>query len=194
MTTEELTALGLTEEQAKKVFELHGKGLTKAQKEAEDLKTQNQSLQSQLDTANATLDKFKDVDVESIKKDVETYKKKAEDAKEELETKLRTRDQDDWLKGKYDEYGVASPYARKSLSSEIRDEKDGLKWKDGAFLGFDDFMKAAKEKDSGLYKTKEEKEAEDKEKEREENAPFFTAGNDDGGNKSGKAPTPPLIF
>lgn len=194
MTTEELTALGLTEEQAKKVFELHGKGLTKAQKEVEDLKAENQTIQTQLDTANATLDKFKDVDVEGIQKDVETYKKQAEDAKKELEAKLRNRDQDDWLKGKYDEYGVASPYARKSLSAEIRDEKDGLKWKDGAFLGFDDFMKAAKEKDAGLYKTKEEKEADEEEKELENNAPYFTAGNDDGGSKGGKAQSPPIIF
>lgn len=171
MKTEELIALGLTDEQAKKVFELHGKGISKVQKEAEDLKAKNQSLQTQLDTANETLDKFKDVDVEGIKAEVETYKKQAEDAKRDYENKLRTRDQDAWLQGKYDEYGVASPYARKSLSAEIRDEKDGLKWKDGSFLGFDDFMKSAKEKDSGLYKTKEEQEAEKKEKELEDNAP-----------------------
>ncbi len=194
MKTEELIALGLTDEQAKKVFELHGKGISKAQKEAEDLKAQNQSLQKQLDTANETLDKFKDVDVEGIKAEVETYKKQAEDAKRDYENKLRTRDQDAWLQGKYDEYGVASPYARKSLSAEIRDEKDGLKWKDGSFLGFDDFMKSAKEKDSGLYKTKEEQEAEKKEKELEDNAPYFTSGNDDSGSKGGKAPTPPTIF
>ena len=194
MKTEELIALGLTDEQAKKVFELHGKGISKFQKEAEDLKAQNQSLQKQLDTANETLDKFKDVDVEGIKAEVETYKKQAEDAKRDYENKLRTRDQDAWLQGKYDEYGVASPYARKSLSAEIRDEKDGLKWKDGSFLGFDDFMKSAKEKDSGLYKTKEEQEAEKKEKELQDNAPYFTSGNDDSGSKGGEAPTPPTIF
>jgi len=194
MTTEELTALGLTEEQAKKVFELHGKGLTKAQKEAEDLKTQNQSLQTQLDTANTTLEKFKDVDVDGIKQEVETYKAQAKQAKEDYEKKLTARDQEDWLKTKFDELGVASPYARKSLASEIRDESDGLKWKDGSFQGFDDFMKSAKEKDNNLYMTEEEKEEAKKQAELKDHSPFFTAGNDDGGSGSGKAPETPTIF
>ena len=81
MKKEELIELGLSEEQATKVFELHGKSVTKAQKEVETLKAQNAEIQTNLDTANATLEKFKDVDVDSIKSEIERYKQETKNLK-----------------------------------------------------------------------------------------------------------------
>ena len=70
----------------------------------------------------------------------------------------------------------------------------GLKWKDGAFFGFDDYMKSAKEKDASLYLTAEEKEAAAKQKELEANAPRFTGPTNNGSNNGGNKYVPPKIF
>jgi len=55
MKTEELTALGLTEDQAAKVFELHGKELTKLQNTVSALTTERDGLKTQLGEANGKL-------------------------------------------------------------------------------------------------------------------------------------------
>ncbi|WP_306569094.1 phage scaffolding protein [Faecalispora jeddahensis] len=55
MKKEELTALGLTDNQAAKVFELHGKELTKLQNSVTTLTTDRDGLKTQLETANTKL-------------------------------------------------------------------------------------------------------------------------------------------
>lgn len=55
MKTEELIALGLTDDQAAKVFELHGKELTKLQNSVSTLTTERDGLRTQLGEANGKL-------------------------------------------------------------------------------------------------------------------------------------------
>ena len=55
MKTEELTALGLTDDQAAKVFEMHGKELTKLQNTVSALTTERDGLKTQLGEANGKL-------------------------------------------------------------------------------------------------------------------------------------------
>lgn len=207
MKTEELTALGITEETANKILAINGKDIEHAKatvgatkdKEIEALTTERDGLQSQLDTANTTLDKFKDIDPEQIQTELKDYKERAEKAEEKYAKDITMRDQKAWLTAKLDEYGVKSPLARKQIMSEVMSENDGLKWKpekDGkpaTFYGFDDYMKAAKEEDSTLYLTAEEKAAAEKQKSLEEKAPKFTDPTGDPTPGSEKY-TPPKIF
>ena len=72
----------------------------------------------------------------------------------------------------------------KTKAAEITGE-DGLKWKDGAFLGFDDYVKAENEKDH-FYDTDEEKAAEGR-------APKFTDRSDQSKGPS-KVPEVPRIW
>jgi hypothetical protein len=72
-------------------------------------------------------------------------------------------------------------------------EESGLTWKDGAFFGFDDYMKAAKERDAGLYQTAEEKAAAEKEAALKGKAPTFTGPTGDSKPATEKF-TPPKIF
>lgn len=160
MKEKELKEIGLTDEQVSKVLALRG---------AETIE-----LQRRAEAAEEALKKFDGIDPENIQKEIDGYKKQ-----------LADRDRLDWITKKFDEYGVASPYARKQLAAECMADEGGLTWKDGAFLGFDDYMKAAKEKDAGLYQTAEEKEA-------AERSPYFT-GKSDNNVKCGKY-TPPQIF
>ena len=183
MTKEELTALGLTEEQAAGVFKLNGKAVEglKSQiatvtAERDNLKLERDNLTTQLTTANATLKKFGDKTPESMQDEIKQmqtqYESQISNLKKDYEKQIAQRDQGAWIDGKFEEYGIISPYAKAALKSEIMSE-NGLPWKDGSFLGFDDFMKKAKEKDAGLYQTKEEKEAADKKTKLEDGAPKF---------------------
>jgi len=193
MKTEELTAIGLTEEQATQVLAIHGKDIEKHKKSITALETERDDLKGRLDTAESTLKSFEGIDPAKIQQEVQTYKQQAEDAEKRYTAQITQRDQRDWLKGKFDEYGVASPYARKQLETECMAEGSGCAWKDGAFFGFDDFMKAAKAKDNSLYMTAEEKAEAEKAEKLKGKAPTFTGPTGDPAPKSGKY-TPPKIF
>lgn len=197
MKTAELKELGLTEEQIAQVFAINGKDIEGAKaakdKTIADLTAERDNLKAQLDTAETTLKNFEGIDPEKMQQEIQTYKQNAEDAKKEYAKQLLQRDQRDWLKGKLDEYGVASPYARKQLIADCMDADSGLRWKDGAFFGFDDFMQKAKEQDAGLYQTAEEKAAAEKAAAEAEKAPKFTDPVGDPKPEGGKF-VPPKIF
>ena len=201
MKTAELTALGITEEVATKILVINGKDVENAKatvtaakdKEIATLTTERDGFKSQLDTATTTLKKFEGIDPQQIQQEIQTYKTQAEEAEKKFSREITQRDQKDWITKKLDEYGVTSPFARAALVSECMSPDAGLTWKDGAFFGFDDFMKAAKQKDAGLYQTAEEKEAAEKAEKQKENAPAFTGSLGDSGSSAEKF-TPPKIF
>lgn len=194
MKTEELIAIGLTEEQATQVLAMNGKDIEKHKKQITTLEGERDALKTQFDTANATLKKFEGIDPQQIQQELQTYKTQAEEAEKRYTRELTQRDQKDWIGKKLDEYGVTSPYARRQLTSDIMAESSGLSWKDGAYFGFDDFMKSAKEKDKGLYQTAEEKAAAEKEAALKAGAPNFTGPVGDPGSGADKKFTPPKIF
>lgn len=193
MKTEELTALGLTDEQATQVLAIHGKDIEKHKKQIETLEGERDSFKTQFETADAALKKFEGIDPEKIQGEVQTYKTQLEDAKKDFAKQLTQRDQKDWITAQLDKYGVQSPFARKQLIADCMAEESGLTWKDGAFYGFDDFMKAAKEKDGSLYQTAEEKAAAEKEAAQKAKAPTFTGSTGDPA-PAGEKFTPPKIF
>lgn len=198
MKTEELTALGLNEDQVKGVFALNGKDIeaekAKGKKALETAEADRDNYKTQLDTANETLKKFEGIDPAKIQQELADHKARADKAEKDYEAKLTQRDQRDWLKTQMDTYGVTSPYARKQLEAEIMDAENGLKWKDGAYMGLDDYMKKAKEKDKSLYLTEEEKAAAKKAEEDKAKAARFAGKTGGEPGDGGKKFTPPKIF
>lgn len=193
MKKEELTQLGLTEEQANAVFALAGRDVEKFKKQVSDLEIERTDLQGRLTAANDAVAKFDGINPEELKGEVEKYRQQAVDAEANYQKQLTLRDQKSWIKGKMDEYGVESPYARKQLETEAMAEGSGLSWKDGAYFGFDDFMKAAKEKDNSLYQTAEEKAAAAEKAKQQQKAPQIV-GRTGNINPTGAKYVPPKIF
>ena len=158
-------------------FEKQSKKLTAAEADRDNYK-------GQLDTANETLEKFKDIDPEKQAEEIQKYKQAAKEAQDMATKQILERDQRDYLKGEFDKLKIESGRVRDSLMREIMGE-DGLKWKDGAFMGLSDYLAKENEKDH-FYQTEAEKaEAEAKEK-AAGSAPKFTdkstgkpAGGDD---------------
>ncbi len=194
MKTEELTNLGLTKEQADAVFALAGKDIEKYKKQVADLTAEKDGLSARLITAEDTLKGFEGIDPAAIHDEIAKWKQAAEDAEKSYAQKILQRDQRDWIGAKLNEYGVTSPFARRQLTSDVMAADSGLTWKDGSFFGFDDFMKKAKEQDSGLYQTAEEKAAAEAAAAAQKKAPSFVGptGGDGGGEP--KKYVPPKIF
>ena len=115
------------------------------------------AYKGQLDTANETLEKFKDIDPEKQAAEIEKYKQAAKEAQETASKKIQERDQRDYLKGEFDKLKIESGRVRDSLMREIMGE-DGLKWKDGAFMGLSDYLAKENKKDH-FYQTEDEKKA-----------------------------------
>lgn len=137
-------------------FDKQAKKLTATEADRDNYK-------GQLDTANETLEKFKDIDPEKQAEEIQKYKQAAKEAQDMATKQILERDQRDYLKGEFDNLGIKSGRVRDSLMREIMGE-DGLKWKDGAFMGLSDYLAKENEKDH-FYQTEAEKaEAEAKEK------------------------------
>lgn len=192
MKTEDLIALGLTQEQANSVFAMAGKDREKDKKTIESLTAERDDLKTRLETAEKTVEGFGGKSPEDIQKEIDKYKNESAEAGKRYEAQITARDQSDWLKAQYEKYGVTSPYARAALTAEVQAENSGVTWKDGSYMGFEDFMKRAKEKDGSIYLTAEEKAAAEK-KEPAKKEPAIV-GRTGGKTGDGKKFVPPKVF
>ena len=146
-------------------FDKQAKKLTAAEADRDNYK-------GQLDTANETLEKFKDIDPEKQAEEIQKYKQAAKEAQDMASRQILERDQRDYLNGEFDKLGIKANHTREYYAQKIMSD-DGLKWKDGAFMGLSDYLAKENEKDH-FYQTEAEKaEAEAKDK-AAGSAPKFT--------------------
>lgn len=89
MKTEELIALGLSEDIAKKVFVLHGAGIEGLKTKLATAETTITGLNEQISTANNTIKGFKDLDVEGKDQAIKDWQLKHKTDTEALTKKLK---------------------------------------------------------------------------------------------------------
>lgn len=164
----------------------------KQTKKLEAAETDLDSYKGQLDTANETLEKFKDIDPEKQAAEIEKYKQQAKEAQETASKQILQRDQRDYLNAEFEKLGIKSDRTRKSLMADIMGD-DGLKWKDGAFMGLSDYLAKENEKDH-FYQTDAEKEEAAAKEQAAGSAPKYT-DRSEGKTTSEKETSPvPVIF
>lgn len=168
-------------------------------RKTEKAEADRDTYKGQLDTANETLEKFKDIDPDKQAAEIEKYKQAAKEAQETASKKIQERDQRDYLKGEFDKLGIESGRVRDSLMREIMGE-DGLKWKDGAFMGLSDYLAKENEKDH-FYQTEDEKKAVAEKAAEEEakqkaagSAPKFTTQSEPKGQSAESTKSVPKIW
>lgn len=149
MKTEDLQALGLNEDQIKKVFELNGKDVKAEQKKTENAEKERDSWKERAETAEKTLKDFDGVDVEGLNKQIADWKEKAEKAEKDFQQQIYDRDFDDALKTEMEAYKFTSEAAKRAIMAEVKDA--GLKLKDGKILGLTDLLTQIKEKDASAF-------------------------------------------
>jgi len=135
MKTEELTALGLTEDQASKVFELHGKEITKLQNSVNTLTTERDGLKTQLGEANTKLTGY-DPD----------WKAKADTAAQEAEKKIGAMKFDYALND-----ALKAAKARDVVAVKAHLNMDGLKQTGDEIVGLNDQLTKIKETSGFLF-------------------------------------------
>ena len=168
VTAEQLTAVnGAVAENYKTIADYN-----KQVKKTETAEANAETLQSQLNDAQETLKGFDGVDVEGFKKKISELEERATKAERDAEEKVLQRDQRDFLNAEFDKLGISSERTRKSLMADIMGE-DGLRWKDGSFLGLSDYLSKENEKDH-FYKTEEEKQEEESKQKAADGVPKFT--------------------
>lgn len=102
-----------------------------------------------LEDAQNTIKEFDGVDVQALQRAAEDWKKKAEDAQTTAQRKLAERDFDDALRKKMDGLEFTSAAAKAAVLAEIKGK--GLTLDNGAILGFDDAIKAIRERDADAF-------------------------------------------
>lgn len=190
--------LEVTDEQKKAVNDAvveNYKPIADYNKQAKKLETaeaDRDAYKGQLDAANETLEKFKDIDPKKQAAEIEKYKTAAKEAQDTAAKQILERDQRDYLRGEFDKLEIKSDRTRKSLMADIMGE-DGLKWKDGAFMGLSDYLAKENEKDH-FYQTEAEKAEDEARNATAGSAPKFTDKSEGKSEPSKNTAPAPVIF
>lgn len=144
MTTEQLKALELTDDQIKGVMKLKGEAITVALKPIED---ERDGFKTQLSEANNKIQSFAGIDPEKLNGEIATWKKKAEDA----EAKATEAEYMRHVESFAATVPLKSSLARKAFVSDLAAKK--LAVENGKLLGADDYVKTLRESDPDAFAT-----------------------------------------
>lgn len=164
MKTEELTKLGLSEEQVNQVLAMNGRDINPLKEQIKTLEHDKDEYKEKFEKADATIKDLESQDVETVKKE---YEKKIEDLQKEHQKKEDERTYSDLVDAAVAELEFTSISAKKAFVADLK--ADPLKVKNGVLLGFSDFVNAYKESDASAFVDKESEESKG-------NAARFTGG------------------
>ncbi|MGI6663889.1 MAG: phage scaffolding protein [Christensenellaceae bacterium] len=168
MKVEFLKELGLEQEVIDKIMAEKGKAFAEIERENADLKEAKETLETQLVEANTTIESFKEMDVETIKREVDDWKEKAEQAETAAAERIAEIEYERAIEKAMAGLKFSSNSAKKQFERDVKEK--GLTLENGALLGFDDYVKTYKDQDEKAFASEEE-----------EGKPKFS---------SGSAPTP----
>lgn len=138
--------------------------------------TELEGVKQQLETDNATINSFKDQDIEGIKKSVsdwETkYNKDTQKLKDQLAAEQRAHAEEMFMTG----YHFTSKPAREGVLNAFKEQN--FQMKDGKFVGADEYMQKLMENDDykGAFAIEKEPEADPEVKPETPPMPRFAAG------------------
>ena len=146
MKTEDLKNQGLTDEQISFVMSENGKDIEKFKTENETNKTELKSIKEHLKSANETIESYKNMNIEDIKKSADDYKAKFEQSENERKSEIEKLKLTHAIDNALTKAGAKNLNAVKATLDLSNVKLDGDK-----LLGFDDLLKNSKEQDSYLY-------------------------------------------
>ena len=154
MKTDFLKGLNLSQEVIDKIMAENGKDIAAEQKKAEKItqerdsyKLRAESLETQVNDANAEIQKFKDMDIDGIKQAANDWKTKAKKAKRDADAQISEMKFDYALTA-----ALTGAKARNNKAVKALLNMDGLKLNDGKIIGLDEQLSQIKEENSFLLK------------------------------------------
>ena len=179
MKTEFLKSLNLSQEVIEKIMAENGKDIAVEQKKAEKViqerdsyKLKAESLETQVNDANTEIQKFKDMDIDGIKKAADDWKETAEKAKADADKQISQMKFDYALSA-----ALTGAKAKNAKAVKALLDMDGLKFNDGKIVGLDEQLAQIKADNDYLFES-------------DEPAPEFVKGTNGGsGSVGGKKPS-----
>lgn len=179
MKTEFLKSLNLSQEVIDKIMSENGKDIAIEQKKAEkaiqerdSYKLKAESLETQVNDANTEIQKFKDMDIDGIKKAADDWKETAEKAKADADKQISQMKFDYALSA-----ALTGAKAKNAKAVKALLDMDGLKFNDGKIVGLDEQLAQIKTDNDYLFES-------------DEPAPEFVKGTNGGsGSVGGKKPS-----
>jgi len=172
MKKEELVALGIDEEVVKQIMSINGKDIEKAkataEKDSEKLNQKIQNLESELNSKdelinnyNSEIEKFKGMDIDSIKNKVaeleqanKDYESQLKTSREEFEAQLKANQYDFAIKEYANKFEYQSDFVKEAFLNNLKSQGFKLS-EDGKLFGADDYQKDFAEKNAGVFKVAE---------------------------------------
>jgi hypothetical protein len=153
MNKEDLIKLGVTDEAViQSIIVLHGKDIEKHKSDLTATTTELTNTKSQLQEAGMTIEGFKKLDVEGVKKSADEWKEKAEKAEANAQVQI--------AKMKFDfalDQGLNAAKARNPKAVKALLTMENLKLsEDGQLEGLDDQLKKIKETDDYQFESDEQ--------------------------------------
>lgn len=158
LNAEALEKAGLTDEVLDKIIVLHGKDIEAHKTSIQTAGERITELEGQLKEAGETIEGFKGMDVEGVKKSADDWKAKAEKAeadakaaKEEADTKITTLKFDHALESALSEAKAKNPKAVRALLN-LNDLKQS---EDGAIVGLAEQLEKVRTENDYLFESDE---------------------------------------
>lgn len=112
-------------------------------------------LETQLKDANSTIKSYKDMDIEGIKQSAADWEQKYNTETQKLNKQIEDDRKKFAAERFMDSQKIKSPLSRKAILQDFLAK--GLEFKDGTFVGADEYMKTVKEKYPDEIEQEEEK-------------------------------------
>ena len=155
MKKDELLEIGLTEEQADKVFAINGKDIERHKNAAETAKADLKAAQEQLEQRDHDIEELKKSanDIDAIKQQLEDLQSKYNTETQQYQQQIADRDYSDAVSRAIADSGVkfSSKAAEKAFVADLKANR--LTIKDGALEGFGDYLKAQQDSDPTAFQS-----------------------------------------
>lgn len=183
MKTEFLKSLNLSQEVIDKIMAENGKDIAVEQEKTEKViqerdsyKLKAESLETQVNDANTEIQKFKDMDIDGIKKAADDWKETAEKAKADADKQISQMKFDYALSA-----ALTGAKAKNAKAVKALLDMDGLKFNDGKIVGLDEQLAQIKADNDYLFES-------------DEPAPEFVKGTNGGSGSVGGKKTSEMTY
>ena len=125
-----------------------------------ELDTEKKGIEKQLKDANTTIKSYKDMDIEKIKQSAADWETKYNEDTQKLQQQIQN-DRKAFAAERYIAgQKIKSPLSRKAILQEFMSQN--LEYKDGAFVGAEEYMKKVREQYPDEFEQEEEQKPEKK--------------------------------
>lgn len=153
MKREELTALGITDENVDKIMAMNGRDIEKHKTAAEKAQGQVTTLTGQLADRDKDIEDLKKVDAAGLQNQLEALQDKYDTEREAWENEKQQRTYEDRRSAFFSGVEFADDYAKRGVMAEFDERKFQYSEADSTFTGGKEWLEKVKTEHPASFKT-----------------------------------------